>query len=225
MNARDETKRLLDEARRKMNDPEMIAILDAIAAVPGRSTTQVSLTRQSDWHAALAARGSTPDEIRDLTETAAGERRVRELVRRARVEFRAPVCSGPRGYFIPQTFEEIDEFLARLSAEAKARAMSSLRTAREMRDLFTRPRQEVFLLLLEDAVAKAEAHEAASGGDRPRPTVDDPVSILGAELARTRAELAALKSKVARWGRPTNAARAEKAAAASGAPSLFEVPS
>ncbi len=142
---------------------------------------------------------------------------MREMVRLARVTFGVPICSGPVGYFIPQTWEQVDEFMARISGEAKARAVSSLKTAKRMRELFRRPFQDDFLDLLQEAVDIAETEtESDPGGDASK------ARGLAREIARVRDENRWLKERIDRWGRPSNAIRQERIAEQAKAPTLFQ---
>ena len=202
---------LLAAGLESITDSEVRAITEAIVEA-GRPISQSELTQDGRWHEELGQRGIASGP---MIRTPGGERRVREMVRLARVTFAVPICSGPTGYFIPQTWEQVDEFMARISGEAKARVVSSLKTAKRMRELFRRTLQDDFLDLLQEAVDIAET-ETETGNEEGK------ARGLAREIARVREENRWLKERIAKWGRPSNAIRLERQAEQAKAPTLFQ---
>lgn len=63
-------------------------------------------------------------------------RKVRQLIRDLRIEHGEKIISDKNGYWIPQTNEEINEYLGRLEKIAKAQAKSHMITYAAMKNLF-----------------------------------------------------------------------------------------
>lgn len=128
--------------------------------------------------------------------TPTGERRIRAVVNRARTVWGMPIASGASGYFIPKTTEEVDEFLDRIQRESKARAISSMHTTKKMRECLSRPQQDVFLGIMEEAAELAKRDEGQA------------MQLLGV-IVRQRLRIEELEGKIARWGRPSDKKRME----------------
>jgi hypothetical protein len=161
---------LVARGRAKLTNPAALAIADDLVAADGHCRSQDDLAK-------VLPPDATPPR-RD-----AALRVVRGIVRELRVAFGFPIASCADGYFLPVNQAQVDEFMARVEREAKARARSSLETYRALRDVFSMPPQSDFM-------------EALQG------SVED-----GSTTLALRLENAALRAKVRRWGRPSNDVR------------------
>lgn len=155
---------------------------------------QVVLTFCPEWLRVLKESGLQGGDA--MVGTPSGERRIRAVVNRARTVWMIPIASGPTGYFIPRTVEEVDGFLDRMQREAKSRAISSMLTAKKMRECLGQPQQDVFLGLMEEAAELTKRDEGQA------------MQLLGV-IVRQRLRIEELEGKMARWGRPSNKKRME----------------
>jgi hypothetical protein len=106
--------------------PEEEAVLSLIR--PGERITQREIARSEPWL------GCHPEHEQDVVknEYETTTRRVRQIVRDLKVKRGIPVLADARGYFLPKTMAEADEYLARLEREVAARNAASLETYRAM---------------------------------------------------------------------------------------------
>jgi hypothetical protein len=100
----------------------------AVVAQIGKSTTPITqkqIAKSEDWI------GSHPTHEGWNGETTT--RMVREVIRQLRVVHSLPILSSRDGYWLPETVQEIDEFLAIDERQVRARNQSSLETYRALR--------------------------------------------------------------------------------------------
>lgn len=109
--------------------PEERAVVEIIrgASSGGVSATQNDIAKSKPW---IGAHPKHEGHLPATHETTL--RRVREIVRRLRLDRGLPILSDRDGYRFPGSLEECKKYLARLEREAKARAWSSLETYRGM---------------------------------------------------------------------------------------------
>ena len=176
-----------------VGDPETKVVVEAIR--DEGPIHQATLSWLPGWLRVLTEMGV--DGCGGLPGTPAGERRIRAVVNRARIVWMLPIASCPKGYFIPQTAEQVDEFVGRIQREAKARAISSMLTAKKMRECFGRKQQDVCLSLMEEAAEMAKQ-------DGPR------AERLLEVIRMQRRHIEALQARLARWGRPSDKSRMER---------------
>lgn len=184
---------ILDRALASVGDPETKCVVEAIREAG--PIHQVVLTFRPEWQRVLREMGVVRCD--GLVGTPSGERRIRAVVNRARTVWMLPIASGPKGYFIPRTAEQVDEFVERIQREAKARAISSMLTAKKVRECLSRPQRDVFLGLMEEAA------------DLSKQDVAQAERFL--EVIRNqRRHIEALQLRLARWGRPSEKRRMER---------------
>lgn len=184
---------ILERALVAVGDPELRTIVEAIR--DSGPVTQIALTYLPKWPRILKEKGIK--WCYAMVGTPSGERRVRAIVNRARTVWMMPIASGATGYFIPKTTEAVDEFLSRIQRESKARAVSSMLTAKKMRECLSRPQQDVFLGLMEEAVEFSKGNE------------QQPKDWLGVVRIQ-RLKIEELEARIARWGRPSDKKRMER---------------
>ena len=184
---------ILDRALASVGDPETKCVVEAIREAG--PIHQVVLTCRPEWQRVLREMGVVGCD--GLVGTPSGERRIRSVVNRARTVWMLLIASGPKGYFIPRTVEQVDEFVERIQREAKARAISSMLTAKKVRECLNRPQQDVFLGLME---------EAADLSKQDGPRAERLLEVI--RMQRRHIEL--LQARLARWGRPSDKSRMEK---------------
>ena len=184
---------ILDRALASVGDPETKCVVEAIR--DEGPIQKCELTCFPEWHDILQTKGVVGRYL--LVGTPAGERRIRSVVNRARTVWILPIASGPKGYFIPRTVEQVNEFVERIQREAKARAISSMLTAKKVRECLGRPQQDVFLGLMEEAadLAKQDAAQAERFLE---------------VIRNQRRHIEALQLRLARWGRPSEKRRMER---------------
>jgi len=184
---------ILDRSLASVGDPETKCVVEAIR--DAGPIHQVVLTFRPEWQRALREMGVVGCD--GLVGTPSGERRIRSVVNRARTVWMLPIASGPKGYFIPRTVEQVDEFVERIQREAKARAISSMLTAKKVRECLSRPQQDVFLGLMEEAadLSKRDAAQAERFLE---------------VIRNQRLHIEALQIRLARWGRPSERRRMER---------------
>ena len=181
---------ILERALAAVGDPETRVVVEAIR--DSGPIHQVVLTYRPEWLRVLKEKGV--EGCDSMLGTPTGERRIRAIVNRARTVWGMPIASGASGYFIPKTTEELDEFLDRIQRESKARAISSMHTAKKIRECWSRPQQDVFLGIMEEAAELAKRDEGQA------------MQLLGV-IVRQRLRIEELEGKMARWGRPSNKKR------------------
>ena len=184
---------ILDRALASVGDAETKCVVEAIREAG--PIHQVVLTFRPEWQRVLREMGVVGCD--GLVGTPSGERRIRSVVNRARTVWNLPIASGPKGYFIPRTVEQVNEFVERIQREAKARAISSMLTAKKVRECLSRPQRDVFLGLMEEAA------------DLSKQDVAQAERFL--EVIRNqRRHIEALQLRLARWGRPSEKRRMER---------------
>lgn len=92
------------------------------------SLTQRDIARSAPWL------GCHPKHERDVSgnEFETTTRKVRHVVRNLRIKHKIPILSSTSGYFVPDTNEEVSEYLDRMERESKSRAEASIETYRVM---------------------------------------------------------------------------------------------
>lgn len=94
-----------------------------------KEVTQKEIAESAKWKATHPLLGETTN-INTTT------RKIRRVIRNLRVEHRLPILHNEHGHYLPQTEEDIIDFMERLELEAKSRAASTIETYKIMKDSF-----------------------------------------------------------------------------------------
>ena len=177
------------EARReanRRNDRLAVAVINAIRYGAGPVTQE----QLGECPSVVASWGKLVPERRQTR-----LRVIREVVRRARVEYGAPIMSGPSGYRVAASEDDVLTFVRRMETKAVERAISSFRTVARMRKVFGVPNGGGLASLFEEALIAAQA--------QPKERIETL-----AELFRSvRMENDLLRVRLAKWGRPPRRGR------------------
>lgn len=109
-------KAIIEAAMRSMTEEES-AVAGLLAETP---ITQREIARHESWI------GTHPKHEGYDAETTT--RMVRQIIRVLRVQYRIPILSCSKGYFITDDIEASKSFLERMEGEVRARNKSSLET-------------------------------------------------------------------------------------------------
>lgn len=92
-----------------------------------KEVSQKEIAESDRWKA-------THPLLQDTTNVNTTTRKIRKVIRKLRVEHKLPILHNERGHYLPQTEEDVSEFMERLELEAKSRAASTIETYKVMKD-------------------------------------------------------------------------------------------
>lgn len=95
--------------------------------------TQRQIMKSASW---LGCHPVHEDEIGLVNKDDTTLRKIRQIIRNLRINHNVLILSDVKGYWIPETEEEIQEYLERMEATAKAQAKAWYETYRAMRHNF-----------------------------------------------------------------------------------------
>lgn len=126
---------ILEDLKHKALSKEERAVMSVIYQAwlkGGKKVTQRDIAKSERWLG--CNKKHELDIVKDPKETTL--RKVRQIVRDLRVTHRAPILSDRKGYWIPLTFSEVNQYLVRIEGEAKAQAAAWFETYRAMQKTF-----------------------------------------------------------------------------------------
>jgi len=112
------------------------ALLDDATTEHNTRTTQAQLAQRVPTLGAHRREHEADPKTKGNRDTTL--RKVRQVIRDLRVVYGVPVLSSPKGYWLPSTVDEVDEYVERAERQARATAAAWFETYRAVRPFASR---------------------------------------------------------------------------------------